>query len=350
MPGMKPRLILHIGTEKTATTYIQRFLSINRDALARSNIYVPDFLGSPGHRLSEYAFESPFKEDGFSMRKGLYGDLPKKTALKNRVKEAWAANAMTRKEDTWIVSSEHFQSRLDSQYEIASLWEFIGDLYSDVTIVIYLRDPVSVALSSLSTAVKTGSTSYCIDAPGGRFDHASNHRAILELWSSVAPRRALQVRLYDDREFVCSDIIRDFFAVCKLRYHANYLLPARMNNSLSLPALRLMSQINTMIPAFINGAPNPKRKGLLDFVQGLIGPSVPILPSRRLVEKYDRYYNDSIRFLKNNFFSGRHGRLWSYPRVDNAFANGNSSELMNIEEINLATSISKRWAAAEACE
>ena len=50
MPTDKPfrRCIIHIGTEKTGTSSIQHFLSMNRAALAEQGVLYTDFTGSDG--------------------------------------------------------------------------------------------------------------------------------------------------------------------------------------------------------------------------------------------------------------------------------------------------------------
>lgn len=45
------RIILHVGTHKTATTAIQRGLARNRGGLARMGVIVPRFGPNPGHHL-----------------------------------------------------------------------------------------------------------------------------------------------------------------------------------------------------------------------------------------------------------------------------------------------------------
>ena len=51
------KLILHIGFEKTGTTYLQRFCKINREQLERQNIIYPKVGFSP---LAQFSLVAPF--------------------------------------------------------------------------------------------------------------------------------------------------------------------------------------------------------------------------------------------------------------------------------------------------
>ena len=64
----KPRLILHIGSQKTGTTSIQKFLEINRHYLYEQDIYIPDNLGGMNHRHAVFIDENTDKrEDAFTI-------------------------------------------------------------------------------------------------------------------------------------------------------------------------------------------------------------------------------------------------------------------------------------------
>ena len=50
----------------------------------------------------------------------------------------------------WIISSEHLQSRLTTDEEIHRLYQLLRDLFKEITIVLYIRNPVDTAISLLS--------------------------------------------------------------------------------------------------------------------------------------------------------------------------------------------------------
>ena len=60
------KLILHIGTEKTATTSTQRWFRENRDLLIEQGVYYSRVLGPETHRkLCLWALGENRKDEGF---------------------------------------------------------------------------------------------------------------------------------------------------------------------------------------------------------------------------------------------------------------------------------------------
>ena len=59
----KPRLLLHIGSQKTGTTSIQQFLARNRSILSERGFYVPDYVGGANHRHAVFLAENSNKRE-----------------------------------------------------------------------------------------------------------------------------------------------------------------------------------------------------------------------------------------------------------------------------------------------
>ena len=340
---MKPNLILHIGTEKTGTTSLQKLFALNRTTLSSQSIYIPTLFGSIRHRRAEYAFECSSREDGFSMRNGLYRKHRKKRRFKSAIKDQWRQKVSEHNNCTWIISSEHFQSRLTSKKEIISLWSFLSELYDNITIIAYLRDPVQAAISSLSTAVRSGIATDLTLVPGGMYDNACDHKSFLSLWLSVIPRHHFVVRLYDHSQFLGGDLFFDFFSAAGLDYSLLLDYPPRCNQSLSYPALRLLAEINKILPPFIDGLPNPGRRGIDFYIEEYFSHYPPLRPTRKLVSMYDKYYHNSFGFLRKHFFQGMKGRLWKYPELSSKYASKYLDLMPFIYENEAAKLLVKVW-------
>ena len=308
------KLFLHIGTAKTGTTSIQRLIALNKRLLADHSVFVPDFFGKVNHRLAQYAFQSLYREDGLTQRKGGVGNVRENQQLQDDIKKLWKDKVDEIELDTWLISSEHFQSRLVTEREIGDLWDFVGRLYGEIKVVVYLRDPVSAAYSSFSTAVKCGALPKSFDVKPGKFDNNCNHKKILERWLKVIPKECFDVRLFDQKRFVGNDLSSDFLSALNIDLADLIEIPARENESLSLQALRLAILVNSKIPLYLDNSINPDRANLNSYLIKYFAGFPSLSPSVAKVSEFDNYYQDSIEYVRENFFPTEKGRLWSLPK------------------------------------
>ncbi|MEB3334024.1 MAG: hypothetical protein VKP70_03470 [Cyanobacteriota bacterium] len=341
--NVEKNLVLHIGTEKTGTTSLQKLFAINRELLGEAGIYIPDFFGKFNHRLAEYAFEDDGRNDAFTKSLGVFKNLQAKQKLKAEIRDLWRARVSEVSAQTWIVSSEHFQSRLLSVEEVGNLWHFLSAIYDTITVVVYLRDPVQAAFSSLSTAIKCGRKKVAMGSPGDDFDNNCNHQKFLERWLAVVPRECMQVRLFDRQHFLDGDLYRDFFGTSRLDYLDGVELPARENESLSYPALRMLALVNSRIPNHVKNRQNELRGNITRHLSNYCSDYSSILPTMDKVDEFDHYYRQSNDYVRENFFPDLQGRLWSLPRtVDEGESAAMDGEFSR-QEIEFAELLCRVW-------
>ena len=309
-PQKVKKLILHIGSEKTGTTSIQSMLSVNRELLEAKSIRLPTFLGKPNHRYAEYAFRSNDTQDDFDMSRGIFDDSVAKTTLKNSIKRDWEETISRESLDTWLISCEHFQSRLQYQQEIANLWQFIQRLFDKITIIIYLRDPIGTAYSHLSTEIKGGAAPRSFRIDPESVSGICNHQKVLERWLSVVPKACLKVRLFEKSRFISNDLYSDFLASCGLDCRDQIEIPQPANSSLSLPAMKLMILLNQRIPAFFNNHRNPVRQDIHHYLEQYSVKAPSLTPSPQIQEEFKHYYQESDDYIRANFFPDLEGDLW----------------------------------------
>ena len=162
------RCILHIGTEKTGSTAIQQFLYDNTDALRSQRVHICQSAGEGNNRLLSGAFMDEEKQDDFL--KGLnHKDIKTRRRWKTRVLKRFEKEARKaqKKCDVFIVSSEHFHSRLFSLVEVAALAEFLTPLFDEIEVICYLRRQDQMAVSRYSQALRAG---HVLGAPVPRGD------------------------------------------------------------------------------------------------------------------------------------------------------------------------------------
>ncbi len=305
-------LVLHIGTEKTGTTSIQEFLALNRAVLADQRIHVPAFLGATNHRWAAYMAEDVERVDGFSRQLGLAESAALRAARKEEIRAQLVEEVRRHPEATWLISSEHFQSRLTTPQEVARLAAILQPLFAEIRIVIYLRDPLETAISYWGMRVKGGAPLHALGEPGRFGHHICDHRGILERWLTVFGRQQICVRLFEREAFVAGDLIRDFCAASGIAWHPAMQPPPRLNETLSYAALRLLARVNERVPRWIDGRLNPNRSVLGKAFLACFADHPRYRPSREEQERYAAFYRDSEAWVRATFFPER-SRLWADP-------------------------------------
>jgi len=151
------RLFLHIGTEKTGTTSIQNSLVRNSNLLEDSGIHVLKACGTGNMRALPAICMQIDKFDDYFKSKSI-DTIEKKEAHSREIlaKMSSEIEALPSHIHTVVISSEHFHSRLFSQKEVLRVAEVLGEFFSEIHVVCYIREQVAMCISHYSTAVKTG--------------------------------------------------------------------------------------------------------------------------------------------------------------------------------------------------
>jgi hypothetical protein len=247
----KRRLVLHIGTHKTGSTTLQHLCWRNRDQLLKSGWLYPS-NGRPKH-----GFRPGHHYLSFGLAEGSAAQRPD-----------WAKQITTDDiVDEWKKLMEEISGYPDKNIVLSS--EAIGickenairiikDFTSDftVTVVIYLRNPLSYLISSYKQRVKkTGYTGnfreYAEKIISGGF-----YSGILERWSAVFGKDNINIRLYDK---VCnsSGLVYDFFKILDLPESVIRTLPRdlRLNVSPNDNTIYILRVINRTIKFISNFLP-----------------------------------------------------------------------------------------------
>lgn len=209
------KLIVHIGTEKTGTSSIQNALFENKTLLLKAGFYFSQCAGNRNNiqfplSCMHYDREDEdcyFTNNGITTnqhRAQYYNDLKHKFADE--------VNAL-KKIHTVIISSEHFHSLLVKVQEVETFKALLGNMFSSIKVVCYLREQVATCISHYSTRIKTGdsdelSTFIKRCSPQNPY---YNYLDLLDRWSAVFGKSNLIVDLFDKKTLKNNDIIDDFF-------------------------------------------------------------------------------------------------------------------------------------------
>ncbi len=309
-------LTLHIGTEKTGTTSIQNFLSINRALLGENGVIVPRSLGGTNQRLLAGIAMNDDHVDDLFQSAGLTDDEARHTAKADwfsqfrRELDAKADGA-----DMVLISSEHLHSRLSRDGEIERLHELLSPLFESITVVVYLREPIATAVSAYSTAVKYGAIGANIPPPDRPyFFNLVNHARTTRRWSGVFGDDALRVRLFEPDALLGGEAISDFIETAKLP-QLNYAMPLRSNPSLDALGVELLRRVNKDIPRFVDAEPNPLREGLIEFFEKHFSDGSPIAAPAKIVAAYEETFADSNAFIHQTYFPERNQLFTPYSKA-----------------------------------
>lgn len=298
MPAPIERLILHIGTYKTGTSSVQRFLDERRSELQAAGICYPQ-VGTgrsgtaPGHHdVALVAGEG----------KGAVG--PALQRLATEMLEEFAASGCR----TLILSAEDFSG---VYYPGAVLTAFPA---KSVEIYVSLR-PQHEILSPLyytAVAMRIGTLS-----PQEYLDKTLapflDYYAMLSRWRSVAAQAKFHVRRFERGAPARDDSIADFVRVLALpvelprdadAYREHRTLPAR--GTIALRAIAGLGYSPRDFYAFFQ---------LLHLRRDLLGKEMSIYPPsvRRAVDQRSRESNARLR---EEFVDGVHGALFQEPAFE----------------------------------
>jgi hypothetical protein len=295
------RAILHIGTEKTGTTSIQKFLYENRIKLGANGMLFPASAGFISNQnLVVYGKQSP--EPDLAPPSLDVNDAEELAAWKETFAQEHCSEVLAfqarHQDSTLIYSAEHLQSRLTSVAEIKRVARLLRPLFDEVEVVVYLRRQDLYALSAHSTSVRGGKREgfsfETINAQGPYY----NYRLLLENWSEVFGEEAIQVRLFEKSRLVGHDVVSDFQSVTSINdLGLDLVSPDSVNEALSFTALCVLREFNKLDESdsrLLGYSKSDVRSYLLDAVQGIQDSWGRLLPAKSsALAFYDRFKADN---------------------------------------------------------
>ncbi len=209
------KAIVHIGTEKTGTTSIQRYLYQNRGKLKGAGFH---FLQSAGKRnnqaLPAYCLDENRPDDYFR-NQGIQ-TLKQRQEFKRLFIKAFDSEirGLPQHVTTVIMSSEHFHSRIRTEAELDNLSEVLTPYFDEIKIVCYLREQATTCKSYYSTYLKAGGTDSFSEFLGRcRPENVYfNYHEMLANWERGFGFESLDVSLFLQERFLNGDLLDDFTA------------------------------------------------------------------------------------------------------------------------------------------
>ncbi|MGK0281165.1 MAG: hypothetical protein ACI82O_000695 [Patiriisocius sp.] len=305
------RAILHIGTEKTGTTSIQKFLFENRIKLGANGKLFPASAGYISNQnLVVYGKQAP--EPDIAPPSLDVTDADELAAWKETFAQEHCSEVLAFQErhqdSTLIYSAEHLQSRLTTVGEIKRIARLLRPLFDQIEVVVYLRRQDLYALSAHSTSVRGGNKASflfeTINAQGPYY----NYRTLLENWSEVFGEEALQVRLFEKSRLIDSDVVSDFLGVTGIdKLMLDLKRPNSVNEALSFTALSVLRKFNTLAESdsrLLGYSKSDVRSYLLDAVQDLQDSLGRVLPAKSSAINFYNFFKADNQWIADKWLNG----------------------------------------------
>jgi hypothetical protein len=271
------RCLVHIGTEKTGSTTLQRALSEQRPLLSEQGVFYSKAVGNLNAQGLAIACLPYRATDPYLLRKGLTSADARNqwsrellASVRTEIAEARANHKQ------YVLSSEHFSSRLLKSGNILSLADFLRSEFTSIRIVCYLRRQDRMAISRYTEGLRAGyvtdvlpRVSSCVALPP-LYDYES----LLLRWAQAFGADNINVRIYQTGHLVNDDIVEDF---ChrELGARLDYSTVTPSNTSLSAAGQLALKLFNTALGADGQGLDHKPRRALSQFLaQHAPGPGL----------------------------------------------------------------------------
>lgn len=297
------RVILHIGTEKTGTTSIQRFLVQNSDRLKNSGILYPISLRPYPEHINHLSLTAAARregvEDDIVREAGMSGrnrNEERKHLSEKLGREIKSANAKQ-----VLISSEHLSSRLQCSDEIENVRTILHQAGCfDIYVCVYLRDQLTFLRSWYSTAVRSGERRLLSDIPFSYLRLYLDLLGLLRRWELIFGED--RVNVYSYGEAKSQGLLAHFVSSAGVPGGLEESSMGKIfNASIDGAHLEILRRLNGWLegPEF-----EKKRRYLADSFERLsTGPAV-VIPAELEAKIVDTFSEDNRR-IEEKYFLGR---------------------------------------------
>jgi hypothetical protein len=304
------RCVLHIGTEKTGTTSLQRFFALNRQALMGQGVFVPVSLapadpeGGLNHSdLAALALADWRLDDPLRLARGI-GDAAGLARFRAQAAAALASEIALVPErcTTLLLSSEHCHSRMQLLHEIAALHGFLAPWVERFEVVVYLRPQHELAMSQHAMHLLAGAAVGEVLPDGDGMEPAYfDYARLLARWSAIFGREAMRPAIYGAGALREDDIVADFFGRLGVGIEA-MVRPPRLAGNISAPAQALLHAVRAA------SAGLEEAGWIAGFLATNLRRSAPgrgILPTRGRAEAFVAQFAAGNARVREEWFAGR---------------------------------------------
>ncbi len=313
MPRFFSKCVLHIGTEKTGTTTLQRFLGENRALLAERGYFIPKSLSpyqvlANHERLTTTSLETTKLSDDLrrAARLETQADV---IAHRVRVRDEFDQEVRqieTRIPMTLLLSNEHCHSRLISDDEVQTLYEFLSRYADDFEVIVYLRPQHELATSLYDQALKAGYADIDVlpDLGGTKIRWVEqryfDYDDLTLRWGRVFASNKVRPRIFVREELIGESIIDDFLYAIGCD-HKSSTARVEENKSMSSEFQSVLNAVNRYAKTHSEHISPGIRARLIAKLQGLSQGSGRRPTRMEAEEFYKRFVESNERVRQRHF-------------------------------------------------
>ncbi|EPM6358486.1 hypothetical protein ACTN5O_001259 [Campylobacter jejuni] len=286
---------VHIGTPKTGTTSIQKFLSDNRELLLKQNaLYVKSLERKNQHWVFYDIVKACYDSNLFDIRlikNGFYKNLLEK--LQQELKENETKKI--------IFSTEAITWMFNTKKQIEFLKNFLMQLgFSKIYIVVFFRQQSKAVVSAMSENVKGNQKIIYNSIVANHCKiHTFDYKWICQQYSEIFGKKNLIIRLFDTSEFYQGDLLKDFICSIGLNWDHDFILPFKQNESLNLLGMELKDRLNIYLNDTSYGTDIFLKT--VEFFTFLDHP-LKFQPKKEIIQAYMDYFEESNEWVRKEFF------------------------------------------------
>jgi hypothetical protein len=307
-------IVLHIGVENTASTYLQQTFANSRDALRRVGVLYPHAPGDANHiKLAAFAMDDA-RGDEIRIMAGIRSPEDA-VALRADFLDGLAREASESGCETMLLSNEHCASRLVHEQDIGRLKDMLAPLAETITVIVYLRRQDEAMLSMYSTAIRSGAVRKLEFPAEHVIEWKFDYEKLLARWAAVFGRQNLIVRLFSELH---NGSIRDDFAIAAaLPDGIDWSEPeARLNARLNAKQAEYLRILNASFPEFTEQSIARRRGNLSHVVAQVESSGVPLALPQGMAEAITERMRSSNGAVAREYFGGERAGDPLFGNVD----------------------------------
>lgn len=302
-------LVLHVGTKKTGTSFLQRYLSSNLAVLRASGWMYPEFLRNENHLSLALPFEEKVTNE--HRQRSLFD-----ASSRARSADRWARQLRehVKPGQKWIITSEHFSSRLQRPEEVQDAVDFLHKFFDDITVVMFFRRQEFVYPSSYSQSIKAGDVlpwgwEYC-EKHLNEYDYDSMYGR----WSgSVGVEKVHALPYFESYKRDTGEFLSKFGSASGIDFGPKWVVPkeSKANRSLSAEGVVFLRAINPYVPRLKadDSSNNRRRQIVIERVMELTeGPSFH--PGPEFIDRLTQCYLNSNASMVSRMPDSHSWQAW----------------------------------------